>query len=696
MELPPPFAGGGSSPRARGTRTRRPRARRQVRFIPACAGNAATSARTAASLAVHPRVRGERFSRTTSVTIVIGASPRARGTRRVEHADRALRRFIPACAGNAARARSSAAWRPVHPRVRGERAGTAVARRHGAGSSPRARGTRLAARCVGDDRRFIPACAGNAPGRPPIVAVAAVHPRVRGERRGVAEETVLADGSSPRARGTREPHRLELDARRFIPACAGNAAAPSTRRVARSVHPRVRGERTRGGQRAAAARGSSPRARGTPLAELGPDPRRRFIPACAGNAALRATTTGWQAVHPRVRGERSVRPPSATSQIGSSPRARGTPVPRLVRGAPCRFIPACAGNASRHHCFRSRVPVHPRVRGERPSLVMSTCCVAGSSPRARGTPRAPMPHRRSATVHPRVRGERNASLHAVFIVSGSSPRARGTPAAAPHDRIRGRFIPACAGNAGRRRSRARVPAVHPRVRGERSGSRIVSPLHHGSSPRARGTPLEREHLAPRARFIPACAGNARATTAATASCAVHPRVRGERPKSSTATALFDGSSPRARGTPRRHAPRVHRRRFIPACAGNAAARSSSRACMAVHPRVRGERMTRRAAALLRLGSSPRARGTLGQVALVLRDARFIPACAGNALSLPSTNRMCAVHPRVRGERGAKATMLRANGGSSPRARGTLVGAPGGVRRTRFIPACAGNASVHSR
>ena len=71
------------------------------------------------------------------------------------------------------------------------------------GSSPHARGT------LGDDGlhglvlRFIPACAGNAP--------------------------------SPKT----APMRTS-----FIPACAGNAYAALSRLDSKSVHPRMRGERT--------------------------------------------------------------------------------------------------------------------------------------------------------------------------------------------------------------------------------------------------------------------------------------------------------------------------------------------------------------------------------------------------------------------------------------------------------------------
>ncbi len=215
---------------------------------------------------------------------------------------------------------------------------------------------------------------------------------------------------------------------------------------------------------------------------------------------------------------------------GSSPRARGT----LQRGGcqhhPHRFIPACAGNARQSTHSPCRRPVHPRVRGERFATAAGPYLIDGSSPRARGTP--PQLARRSA----------------------------------PH-----RFIPACAGNAYGRRKPVRRQTVHPRVRGERGGTAGVGAADCGSSPRARGTRQLQEHDQVALRFIPACAGNARGSAPSAGRLPVHPRVRGERPRLTSALRQLCGSSPRARGTLRGLERITLQVRFIPACAGNATA-----------------------------------------------------------------------------------------------------------------------------
>ena len=158
----------------------------------------------------------------------------------------------------------------------------------------------------------------------------------------------MADGSSPHARGTHPPGQGREAARRFIPACAGNADPGPSGMDQPPVHPRMRGERQGeiGGFPFVA--GSSPHARGTPDRIRARPGGLRFIPACAGNAREHAPLSQHVAVHPRMRGERSRSASCPRSTRGSSPHARGMPTPASHEPSRPRFIPACAGNAFRH------------------------------------------------------------------------------------------------------------------------------------------------------------------------------------------------------------------------------------------------------------------------------------------------------------------------------------------------------------
>ena len=384
---------------------------------------------------------------------------------------------------------------------------------------------------------------------------------------------------------------------RFIPACAGNSAGRRRRRW-------------KGG-------GSSPRVRGTLRLRLPVQRGRRFIPACAGNSGRRAPRTVRDAVHPRVCGELLREAALVVRRAGSSPRVRGTRHPCPHPGPECRFIPACAGNSI--------------VRGR--TAPRNTVRFIGSSPRVRGT------------------------LYESYEVADVF-----------------RFIPACAGNSYTDTYVYRIPAVHPRVCGELGG--------RDRAGRAR------------LRFIPACAGNSTPRAATLPYSAVHPRVCGELDELGLTVTRGDGSSPRVRGTRPHHLrPAVEPGRFIPACAGNSGPDYATSGEQAVHPRVCGELVPRQGLRRGRSGSSPRVRGTPRGSASYHHRRRFIPACAGN--SSRGGQPVCGepVHPRVCGELLLKALSMAAVRGSSPRVRGTPAPPLQQAGGFRFIPACAGNSAA---
>ena len=153
-------------------------------------------------------------------------------------------------------------------------------------------------------------------------------------------------------------------------------------------YSRVCGERTERDSRLTRMRGSSPRLRGTLHQAAAILAERRFIPAFAGNALAMRIAKSSSTVHPRVCGERSTRVRIFESECGSSPRLRGTPVHRGLTMSWTRFIPAFAGNAHGGRWANGVMAVHPRVCGERSSMMHCPVRIAGSSPRLRGTRRA--------------------------------------------------------------------------------------------------------------------------------------------------------------------------------------------------------------------------------------------------------------------------------------------------------------------
>ena len=212
----------GSSPLARGTPQPASPPRIAYRFIPARAGNTPPAVRWTIRMTVHPRSRGEHARICSHHRSESGSSPLARGTRSRSARACSSDRFIPARAGNTRSCSRGRTWSSVHPRSRGEHL---QEHRHyyaSIGSSPLARGTPVVAEANAPLRRFIPARAGNTVWRSNATASSSVHPRSRGEHYHAPTPRPASSGSSPLARGTPAHWDTATGPRRFIPARAGN------------------------------------------------------------------------------------------------------------------------------------------------------------------------------------------------------------------------------------------------------------------------------------------------------------------------------------------------------------------------------------------------------------------------------------------------------------------------------------------
>ena len=255
----------GSSPRVRGTHSKRCAAADSDRFIPARAGNSASSVAEGSFVSVHPRACGELHSTTAGGTYADGSSPRVRGTHQEPRVGQLNERFIPARAGNSVRVCTLA--------------GTAT------GSSPRVRGTRDIDGWDFKSIRFIPARAGNSRLQDSGQRLFSVHPRACGELVAEAWTPHIRAGSSPRVRGTRGFAPSSEREFRFIPARAGNSWDLTAPAKLAPVHPRACGELPSMTWMLRRLAGSSPRVRGTRRTEWPVQRIGRFIPARAGNSA---------------------------------------------------------------------------------------------------------------------------------------------------------------------------------------------------------------------------------------------------------------------------------------------------------------------------------------------------------------------------------------------------------------------------
>ena len=151
------------------------------RFIPADAGNTAGFWVGLRWMPVHPRGCGEYDVVALRLMLLSGSSPRMRGIRGLRQSGECVCRFIPADAGNTATSRASLRGASVHPRGCGEYARLRAAFLPHIGSSPRMRGIHVIGTSKHHGFRFIPADAGNTWPAARCQTCQAVHPRGCGE-----------------------------------------------------------------------------------------------------------------------------------------------------------------------------------------------------------------------------------------------------------------------------------------------------------------------------------------------------------------------------------------------------------------------------------------------------------------------------------------------------------------------------------
>ena len=375
-------------------------------IIPACAGNTLPGAGRVQPHRDHPRVCGEHPWRGLSRFLVLGSSPRVRGTLCAAMISSCITGIIPACAGNTQITLLPGRSPRDHPRVCGEHWAVFRAIMRLAGSSPRVRGTLAFVPLAVFHRGIIPACAGNTRWCPGRSADDGDHPRVCGEHCMAVASLVDVSGSSPRVRGTLWRVVCYVRGRGIIPACAGNTTECSREYRDTRDHPRVCGEHGHFSHMTCPSVGSSPRVRGTQIQHASHGRIHRIIPACAGNTG----GSGWcsrrrwdhprvcgntllstarlrpKRDHPRVCGEHEVMQGVLKVAQGSSPRVRGTPARYRRRSSRPGIIPACAGNTSPGVGSPLHDRDHPRVCGEHVPWLKSLLTSRGSSPRVRGTP----------------------------------------------------------------------------------------------------------------------------------------------------------------------------------------------------------------------------------------------------------------------------------------------------------------------
>ena len=170
----------GLSPRVRGNQRRGAQQNHRLGSIPACAGEPKILWIVCAFQKVYPRVCGGTLNVLVGINRRVGLSPRVRGNPCAGQGRHNQKGSIPACAGEPQLSQLSRVTGKVYPRVCGGTVLSISWLSCSSGLSPRVRGNPAPVHRLSDQRRSIPACAGEPPSTPPKPHSLTVYPRVCG------------------------------------------------------------------------------------------------------------------------------------------------------------------------------------------------------------------------------------------------------------------------------------------------------------------------------------------------------------------------------------------------------------------------------------------------------------------------------------------------------------------------------------
>ena len=236
------------------------------------------------------------------------------------------------------------------------------------------------------------------------------------------------------------------------------------------------------------ARGSPPRVRGKVFNEPLVFPILGITPAYAGKRFDDELDQFESKDHPRVCGEKFVRPFLLRWCVGSPPRMRGKGYGATIGEDGMRITPAYTGKSSFGLPSQTFTGDHPRVCGEKSHCVLSLYVVLGSPPRMRGKGVNPCNQRVAVRItpayagkslhppaeyiltgdHPRVCGEKVENYFNVFVAAGSPPRVRGKEGFCHFFCGNSGITPACAGKRIILHRDDAPSRDHPRVCGEKA------------------------------------------------------------------------------------------------------------------------------------------------------------------------------------------------------------------------------------
>ena len=210
------------------------------------------------------------------------------------------------------------------------------------------------------------------------------HPRVCGEKRSSSPGVSARSGSPPRMRGKDSSPRPGFRLIRITPAYAGKSTPGTLKPSEPWDHPHMCGEKLRKTAILARELGSPPHVRGKAQTTKKLPGRCRITPACAGKSFKWEHFYHGCRDHPRMCGEKLTMLFLVLAVLGSPPHVRGKGGSRSFLCGSGGITPACAGKSLNRYAFDSFKGDHPRMCGEKQSARKNGRPAAGSPPHVRG------------------------------------------------------------------------------------------------------------------------------------------------------------------------------------------------------------------------------------------------------------------------------------------------------------------------
>ncbi len=217
-----------------------------------------------------------------------------------------------------------------------------------------------------------------------------------------------------------------------------------------------------------------------------------------------------------------------------------------------------------------------------------------------------------------------------MVATGSPPLTRGKVRALDAVGALAGITPAYAGKSNAYQRKAKRKKDHPRLRGEKREHSAYRPAYPGSPPLTRGKVSDIAYNERRERITPAYAGKSIAPADSEVALKDHPRLRGEKQSLGWCKCKMQGSPPLTRGKELYSSPFIYVERITPAYAGKSPARSVLRYAGQDHPRLRGEKSRTTKIDTVEDGSPPLTRGKGAGRPPRRSWTRITPAYAGKS------------------------------------------------------------------